>query len=241
MMSDPFGSDNATPVFLPEGVALPLPKGSDIVLQMHFHLTGKAETEQSTIGIYFADKAPERRVWSLQIPALFGFGAGLDIPAGKKDYTVEDSFTTPVDLTAFIVGAHAHYIAKEMKASATLPDGSTQPLLWIPDWDFAWQDRYTYKTPLVLPKGTRITARIVYDNTDDNPHNPATPATRVHWGEQSFDEMGSVILAVQTVNKEDESALQQAVVERARGALAQARANGTLQRLMEQRAGRGGR
>ena len=83
----------ATPVFLPEGVALPLPKGSDIVLQMHFHLTGKPETEQATIGIFFADKAPERRVWSLQIPTLFGFGAGIDIPAGRKDYTIEDSFT----------------------------------------------------------------------------------------------------------------------------------------------------
>ena len=68
-------------------MALPLPKGSDLVLQMHFHLTGKPETEQATIGIYFADKAPERRLWSVQVPALFGFGAGLDIPAGREATT----------------------------------------------------------------------------------------------------------------------------------------------------------
>jgi hypothetical protein len=229
-----------TPQFMPDGVALALPKGSDVILQMHFHPTGKVETEQSTIGIYFADKAPERRLWSVQVPALFGFGAGIDIPAGKKDFAIEDSMTLPVDVKAFSINAHAHYIAREMKATATLPDGSTQPLLWIPDWDFAWQDRYTYKTPLLLPKGTRIDARITYDNTDDNPHNPSAPSKRVQWGEQSFDEMGSVILAVQAVNKADEPALQQALAVRLRAAVARARENGTLERVIQQREGRGG-
>ena len=38
----------ATAAFLPEGLAFPLPKGSDLLLQMHFHLTGKPETERST-------------------------------------------------------------------------------------------------------------------------------------------------------------------------------------------------
>jgi mono/diheme cytochrome c family protein len=230
----------ATPQFLPDGVALSLPKGSDVILQMHFHPSGKPETEQSTIGIYFADRAPERRLWSVQVPALFGFGAGIDIPPGSPDYTIADAFTLPVDVRVFSINAHAHYIAKEMKATATRPDGSSEPLLWIPDWDFAWQDRYTYKTPVLLPKGTRIDARIVYDNTDDNPHNPQSPPVRVQWGEQSFDEMGSVILAVQTVRKEDEVALQAALADRLRGAIAQGRANGTLMRLLQQRAGRGG-
>jgi hypothetical protein len=230
----------ATPQLLPDGVALALPKGSDIILQMHFHPTGKPETEQSTIGVYFADRAPERRLWSVQLPALFGFGAGIDIPPGRDDFTIEDSFTLPVDVRAFSINAHAHYIAKEMKATATLPDGVTQPLLWIPDWDFAWQDRYTYKTPVLLPKGTRIDARLVYDNTDGNPHNPQSPPVRVQWGEQSFDEMGSVILAVQTVRKEDEPALQAALVQRVRGAIARGRENGTLMRVMQERAGRGG-
>ncbi|HEY2435262.1 MAG TPA: hypothetical protein VGI12_21505 [Vicinamibacterales bacterium] len=230
----------ATPQMLPEGVALSLPKGSDVILQMHFHPTGKAETELSTIGIYFADQAPERRLWSVQVPALFGFGAGIDIPPGSHDYAIADAFTLPVDVRAFSINAHAHYLAKEMKATASLPDGTTQPLLWIPDWDFAWQDRYTYQSPLLLPKGTRIDARIVYDNSDDNPHNPQTPPVRVQWGEQSFDEMGSVILAVQAVRKEDEPFLRQALAERLRRAVADGRANGTLMRLMRQREGRGG-
>jgi mono/diheme cytochrome c family protein len=229
----------ATPVFMPDGVALPLPKGSDLVLQMHFHLTGKVETEQATVGIFFTDKAPERKLWAIQVPALFGFGAGIDIPAGEKNYVIEDSLTLPVDMKAFSVGAHAHYIAKEMKATAFLPDGTTQPLLWIKDWDFNWQDRYVYKAPVVLPKGTRIDVRLVYDNSADNPHNP-NPETpkRVLWGEQSFDEMGAVALAMQTLQKEDEPALQKVMAARVQAAIGRAGVNGTLQRFLA--SGRGG-
>jgi hypothetical protein len=232
----------ATPQLLPSGVALALPKGSDIVLQMHFHLTGKPEVEQSTIGIYFADAPPERRLYSIQLPALFGFGSGIDIPAGARDFTIKDSFTLPVDIKAFSINAHAHYVGKSMKATATLPDGSVQPLLWIPDWDFAWQDRYTYKSALLLPKGTRIDAAIAYDNSDDNPRNPSVPPKRVQWGEQSTDEMGSVILAVQCVRAEDEPVLRRALADRSRAAIAEATRNGTLQYyLQERRASGGGR
>jgi len=231
----------ATPVFLPEGVALPLPKGSDVILQMHFHLTGKPETEQATIGIYFTGKAPERKLWSIQVPALFGFGSGIDIPAGEKNYVIEDSLTLPVDMKALSVAAHAHYLAKEMKATAALPDGTTQPLLWIQDWDFNWQDRYVYKVPVVLPKGTRIDVRLVYDNSEDNPHNPnPTTPKRVLWGEQSFDEMGSVVLAMQSARKEDEPVLQRVLGDRVRTAINRGMENGTLKRFLEQRGGRGG-
>ncbi len=225
-----------TPVFLPDGLALPLPKGSDVVLQMHFHLTGKAEQEKSAVGIYFADKAPERRLTAVQLPALFGFGAGLDIPAGERAYTIQDSLTLPVDVQAFSVGAHAHYVAKEMKATATLPNGSIVPLLWIQNWDFAWQDRYTYKAPVTLPKGTKIDVKLVYDNSTDNPRNPSNPAKRVWWGEQSFDEMGSVTLQAVAARKEDEPALQQFLADRLRKAIAAGVQNGTAKRLQEERA-----
>jgi mono/diheme cytochrome c family protein len=224
-----------TAQFLPDGLAFPLPKGSDILLQMHFHLTGKPEREKSTIGLYFADKAPDRPIQSVQLPALFGVGAGIDIPAGEKNFVVEDSVTLPVDVKAYLANAHAHYLAKEMKATATLPDGKVQPLLWIKDWDFNWQDRYTYKDPVSLPKGTRIDVRITYDNSQDNPRNPSYPPKRAQWGEQSFDEMGSITIAVTTQNKEDELALQTLVRGRNRTAGVKALMDGTLTRMRKER------
>jgi hypothetical protein len=149
---------------------------------------------------------------------------------------IQDSLTLPVDVQAFSVGGHAHYVAKEMKATATLPNGSIVPLLWIQDWDFNWQDRYTYKAPVTLPKGTKIDVKLVYDNSTANPRNPSNPAKRVWWGEQSFDEMGSVTLQAVASRKEDEPALQQFLAERLRKAIAAGMLNGTAKRLQEERA-----
>ena len=201
-----------TPRDFPEGIARPLPKNSDLVVQLHFHPSGKMETERSTIGIYFADGPPERRPVTPGIPGFFGALAGIDIPPGEKAFTITGSYTVPRDMYALSIAAHAHYLGKEFKVTATLPDASTKPLLWIQDWDFNWQDRYDYREPVLLPRGTRIDAVISYDNTADNPRNPCNPPRRVRWGVQSYDEMGSVnfiMVPATTVTKEEEEQMRQ--------------------------------
>jgi WD40-like Beta Propeller Repeat len=231
----------ATPVMLPEGVALRLPKGSDFLLQMHFHLSGKPETEKSVIGIFFADKAPEKDLFSVELPALFGVGAGIDIAPGDKAFTIKDSFTLPADISVYSAMAHAHYLAKDMKATATLPDGSTRPLIWIDDWDFNWQDTYVYKSPVMLPKGARIDVTLTYDNSADNPRNPISPPRRALWGEQSFDEMGTVGFGFEVLNQADVPAVQQALAARNKAAIAAGGKDGTIGRFLarQQRQNRG--
>src|SRR5215471_479812 len=108
------------PSFLPEGLARALPKDSDLVLQMHFHPTGKPEREQATLGLYFAEKPPSRTLAGLQMPPLFGALAGIDIPAGEKRFVIKDSFTLPIDVEVIGGGAHAHYLAKDMRMTACL-------------------------------------------------------------------------------------------------------------------------
>ena len=71
---------------------------ADLILATHFHPSGKAEEEASTVAFYFADKPPEKRFMGLQIPFGFGILAGIDIPAGKKDFAIEDSYVLPVDV-----------------------------------------------------------------------------------------------------------------------------------------------
>jgi len=201
-----------TPRFFPEGVARQLPKNSDLVVQLHFHPTGKPETEQSTIGIYFADGPPERRLVTPGIPGFFGALAGIDIPPGEKAFTITGSYTVPRDMYALSIAAHAHYLGKEFKVTATRPDASTKPLLWIQDWDFNWQDRYDYKEPVLLARGTRIDWSITYDNSAENPRNPCNPPRRVRWGVQSFDEMGSInfmMIPASTVTREEEDRQRQ--------------------------------
>jgi hypothetical protein len=176
----------------PEGLAMKLPKGSDFIIQYHFHPTGKPEAEKAKVGLYFAKEAPKRTLVSIQLPPAYSLFSGLDIPPNEKDYVLKDSYVLPVAMDAVSVGAHAHYIAKEMKMTATLPNGEVQTLLWIKDWDFAWQDRYYFDEFVSLPKGTRIDGEVHWDNTTSNPRNPSNPSIRVTWGEQSKDEMGTV-------------------------------------------------
>jgi mono/diheme cytochrome c family protein len=223
----------ASPRFLPEGLALPMARNSDVVVQMHFHPSGKVERERSTIGIYFAEKPPDRMLRMLQLPGLFGIGAGINIPPGEKNYVIERSATLPVDVRVFLANPHAHYLAKEFKATATLPDGSTKPLLWIQNWDFNWQDGYNYKEPVILPKGTRIDVRITYDNSATNPHNPSNPPQRVWWGEQSTDEMGSIGFGLIPVRREDETAWAEFAAAQLKGTLTAAALNGSLQRVLQ--------
>jgi hypothetical protein len=184
----------AQPHFQPGGLALPVRKGSDLIIQYHFHPNGKPQSEKSMIGLYFAKKAPDRTLAAVQLPPSYSLFSGLDIAAGDKDFVIRDSYTLPVALDAVSIGAHAHYIGRKMKMTATLPTGEVKTLLSIDDWDFSWQDRYIFDQFVPLPKGTRLDVEIHWDNSAENPRNPSSPPTRVEWGEQSKDEMGSLSL-----------------------------------------------
>ena len=167
-------------------------------------------------------------------PGLFGALANIDIPAGEKAYVVKGTARTFANMRAYSVLAHAHYLGKEIKAIATLPDGTTKPMLWIKDWDFNWQDRYVYKQPVDLPKGTRIDVTITYDNSADNPRNPCNPPRRVQFGLQSFDEMGAVVFQTMTSSDADEKALDDFNAAIAKAVVKQVQESDTVKRLQEQ-------
>lgn len=193
----------AQPHFYPNGLAMEVPKNSDFVIQYHFHPNGKPETEKSVIGFYFAKQAPEKRLMSIMLPPTYSLFSGLSIPPGEKDFVLRDSYTLPVAVDAVGVSAHAHYIAKQMKMTATLPSGEVKTLIAIKDWDFAWQDRYFFQDTQTLPKGTRLDAEVHWDNSEANPRNPSHPPIQVEWGEQSKDEMGMVNLIAVPHEKDD--------------------------------------
>jgi len=203
---------------LPPGLAFFVAKGSDLVLSTHFHPSGKIEHEKSTVGLYFAPSPPTQAFTTIQLPPIFGVFEGLDIPADEGHYAIKDSFVIPIDVRAFSVGAHAHYLGKQMRLTATFPDGSVKTLLRIDDWDFSWQERYRYAEFVSLPKGTRLDAEVTYDNTSANKRNPTRPPVRVTWGEESTDEMGSIGLQVVAATPAELPQLRQAFVAHIRQA-----------------------
>lgn len=172
------------PRHLPAGTGRFLAKGSDAILQIHYHPSGKEETDQSEFGVYFAK--------SSALKPLGGVGVEnwvIDIPAGEREYKRSAEYTLPTALTVVGTAPHMHLLGKSMKVWAETPDGKTVPLIHIENWDFNWQDYYLYRQPFTLPKGTKLRLESVHDNSSSNPANPNSPPKRITWGEGTADEM----------------------------------------------------
>ncbi len=187
-----FWKPGTVPYVEPEGMALRLDKGTDLVLNVHLQPSGKPETIQPTIGLYFTDQPATKFPMLLQLQN----DAKLDIPAGEKNFVVNDDLTLPIDVDLLAIYPHAHYLGKDLQAAAILPDGSTTTLIHIPQWDLNWQAVYRYAEPVFLPKGTTVRMRYVYDNSEDNALNPNHPPQRVQAGNRSKDEMAHLWLQV---------------------------------------------
>jgi tetratricopeptide (TPR) repeat protein len=187
-----FWKPGTVPYLEPEGMALRLDKGTDLILNTHMQPSGRPEVIQPAIGIYFTSQPATKLPMLLQLED----DIKLDIPAGQKDFLVTDKFTLPVDVDLLAIYPHAHYLGKDIQASATLPDGTKKALIHIPSWNLNWQAVYRYAEPVFLPKGTSVALRYVYDNSGDNPMNPNHPPVRVQAGNRSSDEMCHLWLQV---------------------------------------------
>jgi tetratricopeptide (TPR) repeat protein len=137
------------------------------------------------IGLYFTTESPTRSTARVQLRA-----PEIDIPAGQSDYLLEESIVLPVSSRLISIYPHAHYLGKDLQIYVDHPDGTRQPLLRIPDWDFNWQSDYRFKDPPRIPAQSRITMRYMYDNSAENPRNPFSPPRQVVVGPNSSDEMG---------------------------------------------------
>jgi len=180
-----------TPRPLPNGMGRFLKKRSDLVVQMHYHPSGKQETDRSEIGLYFVKKPVAE---SLKEPAklvgsIWMANYEMDIAAGDTNYRRATSYTLPKEVIMVGVVPHMHLLGKSMHVTATLPDKTVKTLIDIKNWNYNWQDEYYYERPFKLPAGTRLDVEAVFDNSADNPSNPSSPPQRVTWGDGTKDEM----------------------------------------------------
>jgi hypothetical protein len=184
-------SPGKIPVLEPEDTAWALEPGTDLVIQLHMVSGGEAAAaRRRSASSSLVRLRRALRSSSSSNPNRF------DIPAGDSNYAIEDSYVLPADVDALSVYPHAHYLAKEMRGTARLPDGTERPLISIRRWDVRWQDQYRYQSPLFLPKGTTLSMRFTYDNSTANPNNRHRPPQRIKWGPLSTDEMGTLWLEV---------------------------------------------
>jgi peroxiredoxin len=171
------------PHIFPEGSAKLLPKGWDIVFQMHYTPNGKTATDRTKLGVRFTEKPPTFAVKTSAAGQPF-----LRIPPNDANHIVGAKFPVKEDMKILAFLPHMHVRGKAFKYEVSFPDGRTETVLDVPKYDFGWQVRYVLANPLMVPKGSEIFCRAVFDNSSDNPWNP-DPSQEVRWGDQTWEEM----------------------------------------------------
>jgi hypothetical protein len=175
---------------LPPGIGQRLPRQSDVVLQVHYHPSGKPEVDRTRIGVYFS-RAPVKQAlhWSRVSNSRF------ELAAGEPNAEIKASWFIPTDLEALAVSPHMHQLGRDFHISVKLPGGRTQDLIRIPAWDATWQSAYYFQKPFELPAGSVVNVVAHFDNSAHS-RNPNQPPKRVKWGFTVSDEMCEGFIAV---------------------------------------------
>jgi len=187
----------------PEGTAMCIKKNMDLVFQMHYTPNGREQTDQSSVGLKFTtqDKVKQKIRYGMALNMAF------EIPAHANDHEVLSKATFRRDTLLLNLFPHMHYRGKSFKFEAFYPDGTSEVLLDVPNYDFNWQLRYDFVEPKFLPKGTKMICTGHFDNSADNPRNP-NPNEKVTFGLQSWEEMMvgyyTTVPAVEDVSQPEE-------------------------------------
>ena len=177
-----------TPLDLPDGFAKKIPAGAKLIFQMHYTPNGKAQRDQTSVGLIFAKKPPRHSVMTAPICNLKFFSLLDRIPAGADNYKIEDEYIFRHDAHLLSLAPHMHLRGKDFLYEVIYPDGKKETLLSVPHYDFWWQATYFLAKPFAIPKGAKLHCVAHFDNSAKNPNNP-DPTKNVYWGYQTWEEM----------------------------------------------------
>jgi len=167
----------------PEDAGFPLKAGGGLMLQLHYTTSGRETVDESEIALYLWDEKPERTV-------LGGSAADLEINIPPFEARHEMVATAKFRKNSYLtmLGPHMHYRGHDANFKLVYPDGRTEEILNVPNYQFNWQKVYDFEEPKYVPEGTEMVFTATFDNSEMNPFNP-DPSQTLTWGEQTWQEM----------------------------------------------------
>jgi hypothetical protein len=160
-----------------------VPKGSDIVFNMHYTAIGKETTDRSRLALVVSKTPPRLRYFVHDGPTA----SNLAIPAGDGNAQIVSEMTAQEDTQLVYLQPHMHLRGKDYEVRLIYPNGKMETVFKA-KWDFNWQLGFDLAEPIPIPRGTRIVGIAHYDNSANNKFNP-DPTKLVFWGPQNWDEM----------------------------------------------------
>jgi len=174
----------------PEGYGIKLNKGSAITFAMHYHKEagpGTGRWDSSQIGFQFHDVDEEVDHPINIFPVSHG---GFEIPPYAERWKVGGAHIFKEDTMLLSMLPHMHLRGAGAKYTAFYPDGTSEILLDVPNYDFNWQTGYEYPEPKLIPAGTRVEMEMWFTNTEERGQLAGiNPARAVSFGGPTTDEM----------------------------------------------------
>lgn len=178
----------AEPTLLPEGFAQLLQKGSKISFSMHYNKEagpGTGFSDQSEIAFYFTDAPPKHKA----VYDAVG-NTSFEIPPQARRWRVGAAKTFEQDSYLIAMWPHAHLRAVATKYELFYPDGRSELLLDVPEYDQEWQTTYRYKELKLLPAGSRLEVSMWYENSPERgAERGFDPDRAIVFGPETRDEM----------------------------------------------------
>ena len=173
-----------------DGAAKFVPKGSDLVFELHYTSNGQPTSDVSKLGLVLAKHTPTQRYFLTASPA----STNLVIPPGDPNAEVVGEATVAAEAKLAYVQPHMHLRGKDYELRLIYPTGESETV-FRGKFDFNWQQGFTFEKPIPMPKGTRLVGIAHFDNSANNPFNP-DPTKEVRWGPQNWDEMSGPFIGL---------------------------------------------
>ena len=160
------------PSQLPTGVAMPLHKGEQVMMNLHlFNINDSALRGRSGMWI----KTVSADAVQHEAETVLAGPLQLTIPVGRS--TQSGSCTLRADATIYSVGPHMHQKGVHLRATAQTSTG--QVAIYDGDYDFSHQLVHSVDS-IQLKRGDRVNVECTYVNDSQR---------TINWGDSSLDEM----------------------------------------------------
>jgi hypothetical protein len=169
-----------------------IPPRSYLILEIHYGPAGKKHWDQSCISFDTTHQPIGLQLHSAPLVSrLSASGVPAELPAHQKT-RIHSSITLPFDVSLTALSPKGYLLCSSWEVYAKTPEGHIEKLLKISEWEKMWRQKYYLERPVFLEAGTEIRALATYDNTSENPYQPANPPIDMRWGHGMYDEQFKV-------------------------------------------------
>ncbi len=166
----------------PAGSGVRIGPNDRLSMQFHYVTNGQSTSDQTRIGLYFADEPPRREILTAAVSTRFV------LPPNVPDFPLRASMALERDVVLLGVRARMNFRGKKMKFAWREPGASLQEILSVPAYNYGWQPYYRLDAPLTIPAGASLHVIGAFDNSISNPNNP-NPDAELRFGVESWEEM----------------------------------------------------